>query len=210
MSFWHWQNRLYWAGTFNLCRSPQLELLFNDSETSPVQIVMTGDAKDAGRYSTNDWLLKGPNVIPLIPTILTHIHAKNQSMVADILKAFVQIQLSGRPKAPRVPLASQTTGWFIPTQILSVWKNALGNKLFSLCSDLSNSGKYDCGHLRVNTDWKEEVKIYPLAYDVLFTSWKKNHFIFIWFSIYSFVSHFHTRSSREANADNRSVQLRSL
>jgi hypothetical protein len=47
--------------------------VINDSETTPVRMVITGDAKDAGRYSTNDWLLKGSNVIPLIPTILTHI-----------------------------------------------------------------------------------------------------------------------------------------
>jgi hypothetical protein len=68
--------------------------VISDSETTPVRMVIRGDAKDAGRYSTNDWLLKGPNVIPLIPTILTHIRAKKQFMVADISKAFVQIQLS--------------------------------------------------------------------------------------------------------------------
>jgi hypothetical protein len=68
--------------------------VINDSKTTPVRMVITGDAKDAGRYSTNDWLLKGPNVILLIPTTLTHIRAKNQFMVTDISKAFFQIQLS--------------------------------------------------------------------------------------------------------------------
>jgi hypothetical protein len=72
--------------------------VINDSETTPVRMVITGDAKDKGQFSTNDWLLPGPNVIPLIPTILTHIRMKEQFLVADISKAFVQIQLSDEDK----------------------------------------------------------------------------------------------------------------
>jgi hypothetical protein len=51
-----------------------------------------------GQFSRNDWLLPGPNVIPLIPTILTHIRMKEQFLVTDISKAFVQIQLSDEDK----------------------------------------------------------------------------------------------------------------
>ena len=72
--------------------------VINDSETTPVRMVITGDAKDKGQFSTNDWLLPGPNVLPLIPTILTHIRMKEQFLVADISKAFVQIQLSDEDK----------------------------------------------------------------------------------------------------------------
>jgi hypothetical protein len=77
---------------------PHFGVVRADNATTPVRMVITGDAKDKGKYSTNDFLLPGPNVLPQIPNVLTHIRMKNQFILADISKAFVQVQLHDEDK----------------------------------------------------------------------------------------------------------------
>ena len=69
-----------------------------DSSTTPVRMVIAGDAKDQGRHSTNEIFMTGVNVLPLIFTILTHIRMEPQFILGDISKAFVQVELSEEDK----------------------------------------------------------------------------------------------------------------
>ena len=69
-----------------------------DSKSTPVRMVIAGDAKDRGGHSTIEIFLTGVNILPLILGILTHIRMEPQFILGDISKAFVQIELSEEDK----------------------------------------------------------------------------------------------------------------
>ena len=72
---------------------PHHGVIRKDSSSTPVRMVICGDAKDFGKYSTNDFLLAGVNVLPQIPSVITHIRMSATFVLADISKAFIQVQL---------------------------------------------------------------------------------------------------------------------
>jgi hypothetical protein len=63
------------------------------STTTPIRPVFDASAKSKGRPSLNDCLEKGPNLIELIPTILTRFRVKEYGVVSDVKKAFLQISV---------------------------------------------------------------------------------------------------------------------
>ncbi len=78
---------------------PWTELSFRgilrpESKTTPVRLVISGDNKDIGGKSTNDWFDSGVNVLPHIPQVITHLRMHKQFILTDLKKAFYQIALS--------------------------------------------------------------------------------------------------------------------
>jgi hypothetical protein len=73
---------------------PHHAVIRPDSASTPVRLVIEGNAKDPGAYSTNDWLSRGVNVLPLIPKIITQLRHKQCFVVGDVAKAFLQVQLA--------------------------------------------------------------------------------------------------------------------
>jgi hypothetical protein len=61
----------------------------------PIRVVINGNSKDPGGYSSNDWLDPGVNLLPLIPSILFSVRNRKYFFSADISKAFLQIKLDG-------------------------------------------------------------------------------------------------------------------
>jgi hypothetical protein len=64
------------------------------SATTPIRPVFDGSAKPKGKHSLNDCVDKGPNLMELIPPILTRFQLKRTGITADIRKAFQQISVS--------------------------------------------------------------------------------------------------------------------
>lgn len=73
---------------------PHHPVLRPDSKTTPVRMVIDGNAKDFGKTSTNDFLDSGINVLPQIINILTTARVSRQFIMGDISKAFLQIKLA--------------------------------------------------------------------------------------------------------------------
>ncbi len=63
------------------------------STTTPIRPVFDGSAKAKGKLSLNEYLDKGPNLLEMIPPILTRFRLKKVGITADIRKAFQQISV---------------------------------------------------------------------------------------------------------------------
>ncbi len=61
--------------------------------STPIRPVFDGSAKPREKFSLNDCLDKGPNLLELIPPILTRFRLKKVGITADIRKAFQQISV---------------------------------------------------------------------------------------------------------------------
>ncbi|UYV84235.1 hypothetical protein LAZ67_X001627 [Cordylochernes scorpioides] len=64
-----------------------------DSNTTKIRPVFDASCKDKGNLSLNDCLASGPNVIQQIPAILLKFKEKAIGVIADIRKAFLQIEV---------------------------------------------------------------------------------------------------------------------
>jgi hypothetical protein len=64
-----------------------------NSATTPIRPVFDASAKCGGLPSLNDCLEKGPNLIELVPDVLTRFRLKRFGVVSDIKKAFLQVSV---------------------------------------------------------------------------------------------------------------------
>ncbi|UYV84801.1 hypothetical protein LAZ67_X003569 [Cordylochernes scorpioides] len=64
-----------------------------NSNTTKIRPVFDASCKDKGNLSLNDCLASGPNVIEQIPAILLKFREKAIGVIADIRKAFLQIEI---------------------------------------------------------------------------------------------------------------------
>ncbi|UYV68131.1 hypothetical protein LAZ67_5003135 [Cordylochernes scorpioides] len=64
-----------------------------ESNTTKIRPVLDASCKDKGNLSLNDCLASGPNVIEQIPAILLKFREKAIGVIADIRKAFLQIEV---------------------------------------------------------------------------------------------------------------------
>lgn len=64
------------------------------SATTPIRPVFDGSCAAKGRFSLNDCLDKGPNMLELIPPILTRFRLRKIGVLADIKRAFQQISIT--------------------------------------------------------------------------------------------------------------------
>ncbi|UYV80828.1 hypothetical protein LAZ67_19001892 [Cordylochernes scorpioides] len=64
-----------------------------NSNTTKIRPVFDASCKDKGNLSLNDCLASGPNVIEQIPAILLRFREKAIGVIADIRKAFLQIEV---------------------------------------------------------------------------------------------------------------------
>ena len=66
----------------------------NDRDTTKLRIVFDGSAKEKNNErSLNDHLLNGPNFIPPIFDVLVKFRSHAIGLIADIEKAFLQIEI---------------------------------------------------------------------------------------------------------------------
>ncbi|GFV52738.1 uncharacterized protein TNCV_2874091 [Trichonephila clavipes] len=68
--------------------------MFKISETTKIRPVFDATAREENNPSLNDCLLKGPNLIELIPDILDRFRMYPIGLSADIEKAFLQISVT--------------------------------------------------------------------------------------------------------------------
>ncbi|GFW49722.1 putative RNA-directed DNA polymerase from transposon X-element [Trichonephila clavipes] len=68
--------------------------VFEISETTKIRPVFDATAREGNNPSLNDCLLKGPNLIELIPDILDRFRMYPIGLSADIEKAFLQISVT--------------------------------------------------------------------------------------------------------------------
>src|SRR5258705_56979 len=69
------------------------QLLKLKSTTTPIRAVFGGSCMAKGRYSLNDCLDRGPNMLELIPPILFRLRLKKIGVLADIKRAFQQVSI---------------------------------------------------------------------------------------------------------------------
>ncbi|UYV70789.1 hypothetical protein LAZ67_8000618 [Cordylochernes scorpioides] len=69
------------------------QCLTTNSNTTKIRPVFDTSCKDKGNLSLNDCLASGPNVIEQIPAILLKFREKAIGVIADIRKAFLQIEV---------------------------------------------------------------------------------------------------------------------
>ncbi|GBL78773.1 hypothetical protein AVEN_65314-1 [Araneus ventricosus] len=67
--------------------------VFKENSTTKVRPVFDGSARDKNSPSINDCLEKGPNLVELIPSVLNRFRIGKYGVIADIEKAFLQIEL---------------------------------------------------------------------------------------------------------------------
>ncbi|UYV60695.1 hypothetical protein LAZ67_1001953 [Cordylochernes scorpioides] len=67
--------------------------VFKDSHTTPIRPVFDASCKKKGLLSLNQCLEKGDNLIELIPDLLLRFRLGKYGIIADIRKAFLQIQV---------------------------------------------------------------------------------------------------------------------
>lgn len=67
--------------------------VFKENSTTRIRPVFDASAKEKGSISLNDCLQKGPNYIESIPGILNRFRLGKFGVIADIRKAFLQIEL---------------------------------------------------------------------------------------------------------------------
>ncbi|XP_023237874.1 uncharacterized protein LOC111636777 [Centruroides sculpturatus] len=68
--------------------------VIKEHSTTKIRPVFDASAKERGNVSLNDCLAKGPNYIELIPSILNKFRLFEYGVIADIRKAFLQIEIS--------------------------------------------------------------------------------------------------------------------
>uniref|UniRef100_A0A8D8ZDH8 Reverse transcriptase domain-containing protein n=1 Tax=Cacopsylla melanoneura TaxID=428564 RepID=A0A8D8ZDH8_9HEMI len=66
--------------------------------STPVRPVFDGSAKEIGKYSLNECLDKGPNLIEKIPACLARLRQGKVGVSGDIEKAFLQISLNEKDR----------------------------------------------------------------------------------------------------------------
>ncbi|XP_055928220.1 uncharacterized protein LOC129959422 [Argiope bruennichi] len=76
---------------------PHRPVIKNNSPTR-IRSVFDGSAKSKGSPSLNDCLVTGPNLVELIPTLINRFRIGKYGVIADIHKAFLQIQLNDSDK----------------------------------------------------------------------------------------------------------------
>ncbi|UYV80799.1 hypothetical protein LAZ67_19001760 [Cordylochernes scorpioides] len=64
------------------------------SSTTPVRPIFDASCKTKGGWSLNDCLAKGPNLLELIPDIMLRFRLNKIGVIADIVKAFLQISVA--------------------------------------------------------------------------------------------------------------------
>lgn len=67
--------------------------VFKEHSTTPIRPVFDASAHEKGSPSLNQCLRNGPNLLELVPAILTRFRLKAVGVVADIEKAFLQLEL---------------------------------------------------------------------------------------------------------------------
>lgn len=67
--------------------------VYKENSTTPIRPVFDASSKVKDRVSLNDCLEKGPNLLELIPAILTRFRMDTVGAVADIRKAFLQMKV---------------------------------------------------------------------------------------------------------------------
>ncbi|UYV72420.1 hypothetical protein LAZ67_9003051 [Cordylochernes scorpioides] len=72
---------------------PHQPVVKANSNTTKIRPVFDASCKDKGNLSLNDCLASGPNVIEQIPAILLKFREKAIGVIADIRKAFLQIEV---------------------------------------------------------------------------------------------------------------------
>lgn len=78
---------------------PHHAVLRRDRETTKVQVVYDGSAKSPGnKYSLNDCLEVGPNLIPQLFDVLVKFRSDPIALTADIEKAFLMVSMNEASK----------------------------------------------------------------------------------------------------------------
>lgn len=72
--------------------------VIKENSTTKIRPVFDGSAKMKNCPSLNDCLVKGPNLVELIPSILNRFRIGRYGVIADIRKAFLQIRLNENDK----------------------------------------------------------------------------------------------------------------
>jgi hypothetical protein len=75
------------------CKLPIHPVENPDSVTTPYRPVMDASAFEKGHQPLNKYLLSGPNIMPVIQNILWKFQIAPCVLIADIKKAFLQIQI---------------------------------------------------------------------------------------------------------------------
>ena len=68
--------------------------VFKDNSTTRVRPVFDASCKQKGTYSLNDCLAKGPNLLELLPSVLTRFREGKIGVVSDIRRAFLQLAVN--------------------------------------------------------------------------------------------------------------------
>jgi hypothetical protein len=77
----------------NVSYLPHRPVFKPNSTTTPIRPVFDASAKSGGLPSLNDCLEKGPNLIELVPDVLTRFRLKRYGVTSDIKKAFLMISV---------------------------------------------------------------------------------------------------------------------
>ncbi|CAL8117960.1 unnamed protein product [Orchesella dallaii] len=72
--------------------------VIKDSATTPIRPVFDASCKVKGSPSLNDCMEKGPNLLELIPAVITRFRLNKMGVLADIKKAFQQISVTSRDR----------------------------------------------------------------------------------------------------------------
>jgi hypothetical protein len=72
---------------------PHRPVIKETSKTTPVRPVFDASCRSAGHASLNECLEKGPNLLEVIPSIISRFRWRKIGVVSDIRKAFLQIQV---------------------------------------------------------------------------------------------------------------------
>ncbi|XP_055932289.1 uncharacterized protein LOC129962554 [Argiope bruennichi] len=67
--------------------------VFKENSITKIGTVFDGSGRDKNLLSINDCLEKGPNLVELIPSVLNRFRIGRNGVIADIEKAFLQIEL---------------------------------------------------------------------------------------------------------------------
>ncbi|XP_071035303.1 uncharacterized protein [Parasteatoda tepidariorum] len=68
--------------------------VFKSNSTPNVRLVFDASCKTRDNLSLNDYLMKGPNLLKIIPTLLIKFREKKTGVISDIKKAFLQISVN--------------------------------------------------------------------------------------------------------------------
>lgn len=68
--------------------------LFKTHSTTKVRPVSDASCKSRGNFSLNDCLMKGSNLLELVPSALSNFREKDIGVIVDTKKAFLQISIA--------------------------------------------------------------------------------------------------------------------